>query len=438
MKIAFCITCKNRAQHVKVTLPVNLAAHANDDNAVFVLVDYGSEDDLIPYLESHHAADIASGRLVLYRYATQARFHMAHAKNLAHRLGIVEGADVLVNLDADNFTGTDFATFLRERFAEPDVFYATGAIQRGITPRGLSGRIACTAQAFVKAGGYDERFNTWSPDDKDFNFRLRRLGYTFRQIPGQFLDCVRHNDKMRFREYPEVSTGAYSDHLDLVQGTATIANFGRFGLGVVTKNFSDEALELSPVATRIFGIGMHKTGTTSLYRAFKELKLDAAHWENAHWAKAIWTEMKTGGRSSVLERHYALCDLPFTLLYKELDRAYPGSKFILTLRNEATWLDSIEKHWSFTHNPYRAQWDTDPFTHRVHLELYGRKKFDTGVMLARYRRHEAEVRAYFAGREQDLLVMDMDRWPSLCRFIGTPRIPAVSYPWTNATQLLSA
>ena len=46
-------------------------------------------------------------------------------------------------------------------------------------------------------GGYDEVFSTWSPDDKDFNIRLNRLGYQGREIEHRFLDAVSHNDKMR-------------------------------------------------------------------------------------------------------------------------------------------------------------------------------------------------------------------------------------------------
>jgi hypothetical protein len=32
-------------------------------------------------------------------------------------------------------------------------------------------------------------------------------------------------------------------------------------------------------------------------------------------------------------------------VFKQLDKAYPGSKFILTMRPEAAWLRSVERHW---------------------------------------------------------------------------------------------
>jgi hypothetical protein len=208
-----------------------------------------------------------------------------------------------------------------------------------------------------------------------------------------------------------------------------IANAGNFGCGVVYKNFGREPIELLLIPTRIFGIGMQKTATTSLHGALLELGYDSAHWKSAHWAKAIWVEMKSGGSSPTLERSYALCDLPIPILFRELDAAYPGSKFILTLRDEEDWIKSVRTHWS-DKNPFRGQWDTDPFTHRIHLETYGRRKFDEQVMLERYRRHNAEVREYFKARPRDLLVMDMSKgagWYELCGFLRKP-LPTGPYP----------
>jgi hypothetical protein len=430
--VALCVTCKGRAQHLKVTLPRNLADNADDPRVKFIILDYGSPDDLVPWLRFHHQAEIDAGRIVLYRYAYDGAFRMAHAKNMAHRLALREGADILVNLDADNFTGPGFSTYVADTFVKhgPHGFLAIGKMIPGVTPRGVSGRIATTAYTFLKMGGYDERFETWSPDDKDYNQRLRRAGHAVQVIDDRFMLCVRHNDKMRFRDYPHVRSLAGSGEAELAQSTSTVVNFGRFGCGTVTRNLGDEPIELGLVPTRIFGIGMHKTGTTSLHAALKVLGVDSAHWENAHWAKAIWTEMTTAGRSLTLERHYALCDLPITILYEQLDRAYPGSKFILTTRDEARWLASVERHFSRT-NPFRAQWDRDPVTHRLHRALYGRKTFDATVFLERFRRHNAEVRSYFKDRPDDLLILDVDDgWAPLCRFLGqTP--PKLPYPKLN-------
>jgi hypothetical protein len=381
---------------------------------------------------------------------------MAHAKNLAHRLAILEGADVLVNMDADNYAGEGFDRYVAERLAPtPDGLgpaapsdglrraFLWAHMRKGQMRRGISGRIAVTKHAFLAAGGYDEVYHEWGPDDKDFNVRLRRLGFEAEEIDPRFLSAVSHNDKMRFREYPHRKHAPVVEDFVLPgREHVRIANAGprglSTGLGVVYKNFGREPIELLPLPTRIFGIGMQKTATNSLNRALVELGYDSAHWKSAHWARKIWEEVRgagavagapAGGTSPTLEQNYALCDLPIPLLFRELDIAYPGSKFILTIRNEGEWLESVRKHFSHK-NPFRAQWDTDPFTHRIHLETYGRKKFDEQIMLERYRRHNAEVREYFRNRPGDLLVMDMSAgagWYALCGFLCRA-IPSVPYP----------
>ena len=437
--IAFCTTCKGRAQHLKLTLPKNLLDNSSYSNCKFVIVDYNSHDDLLAYLRTAHESAIDSGRVVVYSYRHPTPFRMAHAKNMAHRCGLLEGADILVNLDADNYTGEGFASYIAAQFSmEPNIFLWARMVKEGDDrlPRGISGRIAVTKHAFLNTGGYDEKYDTWSPDDKDFNARLWRLGYQGREIQRRFLDGVLHNDKMRFKEYRHVQTHKGSDQFDLAGEEHTIANYGNIGRGIVYRNFGDAPVELTLLPTRIFGIGLHKTATTSLHKALTILGYDSAHWTNAHWAKAIWREMSEHGYSRTLEAHYALSDLPIPLFFRELDQAYPGSKFILTMRQEDRWLKSVRNHFDPAHNIHRARWDTDPFSNKVHSLLYGRKKFDAEVMLVRYRRHYMEVKVHFMDRPADLLEMNMDAgagWTELCHFLGQP-VPSLPYPREFATQ----
>lgn len=437
--IAFCTTCKGRTQHLELTLPKNLADNHDYPHTKFIVLDYNSPDHLTQYLRSF-PAHIESGQLTVYQSQAPGPFQMAHAKNMAHRCGILEGADILVNLDADNYTGQGFAHYIARKFRESEDIFLWAKMVRGEMTRGINGRIVVTRQEFLNVGGYDERYSTWSPDDKDFNLRLRRLGYRAEEIDPCYLHAVSHNDKMRFKEYKHVSAAGYGDNDQsetVHSSTTTVVNWGKIGCGTVYRNFDlGTPIELRPVPTRIFGIGMHKTATTSLHTALHILGVDSAHWKTAHWAKAIWMEMMEQGRSKTLERSYALSDLPITMLYKELDKAYPGSKFILTVRNEGSWLRSVENHWSHERNPFRHQWSNDPFTHKAHKILYGQKGFDAALFLARYRRHNDEVKEYFKDRPGDLLILDMDNghgWPELCGFLGVP-VPEVPYPKALVTR----
>ena len=222
--IVFCSTCKGRAQHIKQTLPQNLIDTADEPDVKFVIVNYGSPDDLVDYLQQQHSNELASGRVVLYSYPEGGPFKMAHAKNMAHRLGILEGGDILVNLDADNYVGIDFVPAVRAAFAQHgyEAYMSIGEIRKGITPRGVCGRIVVSAFAFLATGGYDETFETWSPDDKDFNQRLSLAGYTRVIMPESQLTCVRHNDKMRFKDYPQAKTTTHCEH-------AVLASRGEIG-----------------------------------------------------------------------------------------------------------------------------------------------------------------------------------------------------------------
>jgi hypothetical protein len=399
--------------------------------------------------------------LIVYNFPYHGPFRMAHAKNMAHRLGMMEGADILVNLDADNFTGPGFADFIAEKFNQPErlssptstssssssssnIFLGPGNLRgQGKKFRGCSGRIVCSSQQFLNIGGYDERFETWSPDDMDFNFRLQRSGYSVIEIPREFLEAIPHNDHLRFREYPHALP--CDDNLDpyrLINKSSSsptptsIVNYGRIGLGTVYRNFSPIPIELKPLPTRIFGIGLHKTATTSLHSALSILGFDSAHWKSGDWARDIYDEMVLTNKSKTLEHNYALSDLPISLLYPQLDQSYPNSKFILTIRNESKWIESVRSHWSYARNPHRWEWDVYPISNRLHQVLYGRKTFDAEIFLARYRKHNDEVRGYFRNRQADLLTLNVDegeRWEQLCPFLDKP-IPSCDYPKEYQTR----
>lgn len=433
MKIAFCITNRNRTQHLKQTLPKNLA---DNPSSVFVVLDYNTEDDLLEYLWSAHRDFLESGRLVVYHYFDAPKFRMAHAKNMAHRLGIREGADVLVNLDADNMTGPGFEGFIVDKLAGRGDAFLWSSMVKGVMTRGINGRIAVTRQQFLRAGGYDQKFDAWGSDDKDFNIRLRMLGYEGIEIDPKYLLAVAHNDRMRFKDYPQA--GLLSDeYFRIPRGSIKrpIANAGWFGCGTVYRNFDFTVPIRVDPPTRVFGIGMHKTATTSLGQALTSLGYNTWHWTSAHAAKAIWRGMNQDGFSDLLEGYDALCDLPIPLLYERLDRSYPGSKFVLTIREGHRWLEATRRHFDPNWNRWCTGWDQDPFTHRIHQILYGRKTFDSDVMLARYRAHNAAVIDYFRGRPHDLLVLDMEKstqWDDLCGFLRRP-IPDELYPRVNGT-----
>jgi hypothetical protein len=98
--------------------------------------------------------------------------------------------------------------------------------------------------------------------------------------------------------------------------------------------------------SKIFCIGLNKTGTNSLHEALTRLGFASLHWGGHECAGLITRALNEG----LLLLHYvesydAYSDIvPITLNFELADRQYPGSKFIMTLRELDPWLDSRVRH----------------------------------------------------------------------------------------------
>jgi hypothetical protein len=174
----------------------------------------------------------------------------------------------------------------------------------------------------------------------------------------------------------------------------------------------------SPNRPRVFGVGLSKTGTSSLSAALNLLGYRSCHYP------------PLDRLSQILQKHDAATDTSIACCFEELDTRYPGSKFILTLRDTASWLRSAAVE--FEGRPVSERWKRE-----VRLRIYGVLDWDPASFLRAYRRHETHVLSHFAGRLDALLVIDItsgkDRWTPLCRFLQCP-VPDLPFPHENATD----
>jgi hypothetical protein len=175
---------------------------------------------------------------------------------------------------------------------------------------------------------------------------------------------------------------------------------------------------------KVFGIGLNKTGTSSLHRALELLGLRSLHWGGLETHERVLRAMDDG--KPMLEylepEPDAISDVIAVTYYFYLaDLEYPGSKFILTLRDIDEWLDSRRRHVERNRQMKDAgEYDGEFLT------------VDLDTWAIEYRRHEAVVRTYFASRPEDLLAFrpaDGD-WEPLCAFLARP-VPDVPFPWEN-------
>ena len=205
--------------------------------------------------------------------------------------------------------------------------------------------------------------------------------------------------------------------------------------------------------TRVWAIGLTRSGTTSLNRALKVLGYDAVHWPSLH-------DLLGDAPQAATDETVAAC-------YKFLDARFPRSRFILNVRDEEPWLRSVERHRAEFYaetlrrlsalrtEPFAAlvnqplaltraldSWlsSVRPYASGVHermvailftqMQLYGTVDYDREKFAAGRRRHYADVEQYFGDRPGDLLRVDITSgcgWEPLCRFLDRP-VPDTPFP----------
>ncbi len=181
---------------------------------------------------------------------------------------------------------------------------------------------------------------------------------------------------------------------------------------------------------KVFGIGLSRTGTTSLSKALNILGIKTKHYPSD---KRTFEELRKGNyRLSVLERYQGIVDIPAAAYHAQFDKTYPESKFIFTVRELSSWLKSVEERWRIG----QERFTTSKFAEFIQTCVYGTLEFNEDRLRYVYETHFRNVREYFADRPDDLLVMnicDGDGWEKLCPFLRLP-IPDISFPHMNSGE----
>jgi len=175
---------------------------------------------------------------------------------------------------------------------------------------------------------------------------------------------------------------------------------------------------------KIFGIGLSRTGTTSLHHT-----LIALGYTSRHFVDAL-----VSNPDAVIAED-AIMDSPVPMLYQYLDKKYPNSKFILTTRNKANWLESMK--WLFVHG--KVIWNWPRSTQEYHKKFYHTTKYNKKILSRHFDSFHEEVLTYFKNRPGDLLVLNLDKeieMKEICAFLGIPE-KHVSFPKTNERKFAS-
>lgn len=184
---------------------------------------------------------------------------------------------------------------------------------------------------------------------------------------------------------------------------------------------------------KVFGIGLSRTGTTSLAQALDLLGIDTAHWTNPLTHQLL--------SDADFFMFGASTDCCVSAEFEKLYYQYPNAKFVWTMRPLDAWLASFLGHhdrhsWARDVEELRIAFDRGACTHMfAHAALEFGLYLNESDLAASYRAFEARVRHFFAGKpEGKLLELDLfagQGWEELCRFLGRP-IPSHPFPKLNA------
>ncbi|WP_273150351.1 sulfotransferase [Methylophaga thiooxydans] len=201
---------------------------------------------------------------------------------------------------------------------------------------------------------------------------------------------------------------------------------------------------------KIFCIGLNKTGTTSVKKAFKDLGFVVGDQGVATELLQFWIKRDFRPIVKYCRTAEAFQDSPFSYpyTYVALDQAFPGSKFILTIRdNPEQWYNSITKfhgkRWANGRIPTKSDLKRAIRETKGRPWVVNRALFDTpeddpyrkAELLQFYNRHIEDVTRYFKSRPNDLLVINLSEEGAYQKFIEFLGVESLSneFPWENRT-----
>jgi len=189
---------------------------------------------------------------------------------------------------------------------------------------------------------------------------------------------------------------------------------------------------------KIFCIGRNKTGTTSIEAALHSLGFRMGLQARGEMLAGDWARREFTRIIALCRTADAFQDTPFSQPYtfQAVDAAFPGSKFILTVRDTPDqWFDSLVRFHTRIVNKGRIPTADDlrEFEYRYKgylwegfVRQFGGDEsllYNREAYIAGYLHHNRSVTDYFRHRPDDLLVLnvgDADAMQRLCEFLGVP------------------
>tara|TARA_R110001599_G_scaffold316164_1_gene525244 strand:- start:1721 stop:2302 length:582 start_codon:yes stop_codon:yes gene_type:complete len=191
---------------------------------------------------------------------------------------------------------------------------------------------------------------------------------------------------------------------------------------------------------KVFCIGTWKTGTTSTGNAINVL-MGGRHqnWSNPK-GRMLYIEDKIDEVINHAKSTRTFDDAPWNCfgVWQKLKTTYTGSKFVLSIRDEEKWFNSMVKWYKGNIKTSRPNANLMPLYERQLTPL----GFDINVIY-NLTEHKKTWLEWYKKRNQliidtfepsRLLIYDpIDEWEPLCRFLNKPN-PNVKFPYLNKNK----
>jgi hypothetical protein len=186
--------------------------------------------------------------------------------------------------------------------------------------------------------------------------------------------------------------------------------------------------------SKVFVIGANKTGTTTLKDALNTLGYNfcpESIWYGNDKMINFFSERNLEPFFHLVKKYDAFEDRPWNYqnFYKILNNNFPGSKFILTIREPNTWIDSVRRFSE------KIGVKNFPWYQKNSRIFYGVDDFlslPNNTLIELYNQRNIEIIYYFKDKN-NFLIMDLEKgdgWHKLCNFLNCPIVDK-PFPHSN-------
>jgi hypothetical protein len=257
----------------------------------------------------------------------------------------------------------------------------------------------------------------WEMQDDDMDFQVAKYGIEYAR--NNLNLNASHLETAKFiKALPEIACGELSKKNIAEKHFFTLDEAWGVSAQLNIRNSHKSK------STKIFGIGLSQTGTKSLTQALTMLGFNVIHSPDDE--VTLKELMGKNYNLSILNDFDGITDIPAAPFYPQLDNLFPGSKFILTLRDKESWLKSLEAQWSAkpVFDDLLSSNETNMQRRRLlRVAAYGTYTFNKDRFSHVYDLHSKKIVEYFKSRARSLLIINIyagEGWEKLCPFLNIP------------------